>query len=265
MVDYYKILGVGTKASAAEIKSAYRRLARKMHPDVNGGSEKAAREFSLISKAYQILSDPQERAHYDRQRLQTWSGTGDIYTSNPHAQRLRRLAIQARMNRAIDRMFEDERRETFALQQAVYPTVTLLLSTFFAGMLKPSFWHTSGNLGKAVLLVLFLIAVGHLVKRFSWCFERFTHQPSPIHDSIINEEETPDSAFTPLRATAYLLIGVAVSFAIGYIINIYLGKTILADMSSFFDQSTRAELIFYPPIAVLIIDTMHSIVLKLET
>lgn len=264
MVDYYKLLGINTKASTREIKSAYRRLARKMHPDLNGNSEKAARDFALISKAYQILSDPQERAFYDKQRLQTWSNTsGDIYTNNPHAQRLRRLAIQARMDKAVDKMFEAERQETFQLQQAVYPTVTLFLSTFFAAMLKPSFWHSSGNLGKATLLVLFGVGSWHLVKRFRLCFERYTHQPSAIHDSIINDE-APEKPFTPLSAFAYLLIGVAVSFAIGTFMNGQLQYLILQAMPFFFDQVTRPELMFYPPIAVLIVDTMHSIAAKLD-
>ena len=63
MVDYYKVLGVERSAKIAEIKSAYRRLARKQHPDLNGGSEAAAREFALLSLAYKTLSDPLERAH----------------------------------------------------------------------------------------------------------------------------------------------------------------------------------------------------------
>ncbi len=59
--DYYKILGVPKGADEKEVKGAYRKLARERHPDLNGGSEGAAREFSLISLAYRTLSDPQER------------------------------------------------------------------------------------------------------------------------------------------------------------------------------------------------------------
>ena len=66
MIDYYKVLGVKTNASQAEIKSAYRKLARKSHPDVNPDSE-AGRQFALLSKAYHTLADPQERAYYDDQ------------------------------------------------------------------------------------------------------------------------------------------------------------------------------------------------------
>ncbi len=68
MVDYYEILDIKRTASAVDIKSAYRRLARERHPDVNGGSDKSARDLALIALAYRTLSNPQERAHYD-QRL----------------------------------------------------------------------------------------------------------------------------------------------------------------------------------------------------
>src|SRR5690242_2531356 len=70
VVDYYAKLKVKRTASAAEIKSAYRKLARQLHPDVNGGTEKAAREFAIISDAYRTLSDPHERAYYDKQLKQ---------------------------------------------------------------------------------------------------------------------------------------------------------------------------------------------------
>ncbi|HNO32113.1 MAG TPA: DnaJ domain-containing protein [Anaerolineales bacterium] len=64
--DYYKILGVERKASADEIRSAYRKLAMKYHPDKNQGDKKAEDRFKEINEAYQVLSDEQKRAHYDR-------------------------------------------------------------------------------------------------------------------------------------------------------------------------------------------------------
>ncbi|MCC6261718.1 MAG: J domain-containing protein [Anaerolineales bacterium] len=64
--DYYKILGVERKASADEIRSAYRKLAMKYHPDKNQGDQKAEDKFKEINEAYQVLSDEQKRAKYDQ-------------------------------------------------------------------------------------------------------------------------------------------------------------------------------------------------------
>src|SRR5215470_3709795 len=63
--DYYKTLGVERNASEAQIKSAYRKLARKYHPDVNPNNKDAERHFKEINEAYQVLSDPEKRKKYD--------------------------------------------------------------------------------------------------------------------------------------------------------------------------------------------------------
>ncbi|MCK4495587.1 MAG: DnaJ domain-containing protein, partial [Candidatus Aminicenantes bacterium] len=62
--DFYKILGVSKKASIAEIKKAYRKLARKYHPDLNPGDKTAEIKFKGIQEAYSVLSDSKKRSQY---------------------------------------------------------------------------------------------------------------------------------------------------------------------------------------------------------
>jgi molecular chaperone DnaJ len=64
--DYYKTLGVGKNASEDEIKKAYRKLARKYHPDRNPGDKQAEERFKEISQAHDVLGDPEKRKQYDR-------------------------------------------------------------------------------------------------------------------------------------------------------------------------------------------------------
>ncbi len=64
--DYYQILGLSRNASDQEIKQAYRKLARKYHPDINPGDKKAESHFKDVNEAYEVLSDQEKRAKYDQ-------------------------------------------------------------------------------------------------------------------------------------------------------------------------------------------------------
>jgi molecular chaperone DnaJ len=74
--DHYKVLGVDRKATAADIKKAYRRLARKYHPDKNPGDAKAEARFKEISLAHDVLGDADKRKEYDRALANPFSNVG---------------------------------------------------------------------------------------------------------------------------------------------------------------------------------------------
>lgn len=72
--DYYGTLGVDKKASEDEIRKAYRRLARKYHPDLNPGDKAAEDKFKTVQEAYDILSEPKKRAMFDQYGFYSDSG-----------------------------------------------------------------------------------------------------------------------------------------------------------------------------------------------
>jgi molecular chaperone DnaJ len=76
MADFYEILGVSRGASADDIKKAYRKRARELHPDANPDKPNAEDEFKELSRAYEVLSDPQQRGTYDRFGEAGLGGTG---------------------------------------------------------------------------------------------------------------------------------------------------------------------------------------------
>lgn len=275
MVDYYKTLGVKRTASGADIKSAYRKLARLRHPDVNQDSETAAREFDLLSKAYHVLSDPHERAYYDQQLNSRTSSSSILHSDNPHARRARNLAVQAKWDRVVNEVLERDRRENRERQRAVFTTVSLFLSTFFVALMRPPLWQVFDYAGRAIILTLFVIGVWHLVTRLREYFQHYTYIPEPIQTSIMREEERPEQPFTRFSAYTFLLVGYALSIGVGLFIGWHT-QDFFSDLSLLFQHRVQAvqsnllmyslitDLVIYPPIVVLIVDTMQALAARID-
>ena len=123
MADHYEVLGVERNASAEEIKKAYRRLARELHPDVNPSAE-ASERFKQVTHAYDVLSDPQERQQYDLGPQAGFGGAGfgfgDIFetffgagqrTTGPRSRRQRGQDGLVRVEVDLDEVIFGTKRE----------------------------------------------------------------------------------------------------------------------------------------------------------
>jgi hypothetical protein len=266
MVNYYETLKVSPKASAAEIKSAYRRLARKLHPDVNSGSDDTARKFAEIAEAYEVLGNTRERANYDKKLVHaSVSSTGSaVFTSdNPHARRWRQMVIEKRYNEIIDRLIEEERRETTAFQRIVYPVVALFVSMIVVAVSKPKIFSETSMIGKTIVIALFIVGVIHLVGRIRDGFERYTFDEELLHESIFDDNEPKPRPYSRWTATVFLTGGLLFSFGLGYIVGLNV-EFISASMPTLFSTELKPEFLFYPPIIVLFVDMMHAFVSRFD-
>ena len=87
-IDYYQILGIPKDASEADIKKAYRKLARKYHPDINPNDKESERKFKEANEANEVLSDPEKRKKYD-QYGKDWMHADEIERSRQQQQQQR--------------------------------------------------------------------------------------------------------------------------------------------------------------------------------
>ncbi|MEQ1607234.1 MAG: DnaJ domain-containing protein [Pyrinomonadaceae bacterium] len=273
MVNYYDILKVSPKASGTEIKSAYRRLARKLHPDKNLGSEETALKFAAIAEAYEVLGNPKERIKYDRRMVDAqFSGNGNgngdslFASANPHAKRWRQMVYEKRYNDIIDRMIAEERNEAMAFQKVVYPTVALLVSCILAPALRPSIFGDSYIIGKIIVVSLFIVGIIRIVGRVRDGFDRFTQPDDDIHESILDEGERKRKPYSRLATAGILIAAVLICTGIGLLIgfNSNIGTIILKDMSYPAFTLGAIEFVFYPPIVTFFVDGIHTIASKFE-
>ena len=271
MVNYYDILKVSQRASGTEIKSAYRRLARKLHPDRNNGSEETALKFAAIAEAYEILGKSKERARYDRRILDTQyseSGNGDsvFASTNRHAKRWRQMVYEKRYNDIIDRMIAEERRENMAFQKVIYPLVALLVSAVFVTAFKPKIFEESGVLGRIIIVSLFVVGVIHLVGRIREGFERYTEIDDNIHESILDDQDRKQKPYSRPAAAASLIGGFLLCLGVGLLIGtqIEFAANLMPHAFSPTLRLESLEFLFYPPIITFFVDLMHTFAASLD-
>src|SRR5260221_4315212 len=134
--------------------------------------------------------------------------------NNPHAERAGNIAAQARWDRVVNQILENDRRENMERQRAVFTTVSLFLSTFFVAMIKPPLWESFGMAGKAILVTLFMMGVWHLIRRLREYIAHFTYKTDDVNYSMTREESEPDQPLTRFSAYAFLLGGYMISLGV---------------------------------------------------
>lgn len=265
IVSYYDILHVSPNASSAEIKSAYRRLARKLHPDSVSGSEDTALKFAAIAEAYEVLGNHKERAKYDQKLAETTGGGESIFdSSNPHIKRWRQMVYEKRYNDIIDRMIADERLEAMAFQKVVYPLTGFLIGTILTGALRPVLFSRSPSVvGQIAIGALFLASLILLARRLRDGFERYTAYDDNIHDSILDDDEPRFKGYSRYATGGILLFAILVCFGLGLVIGEALPQ-FSAALPDIFSRQISPEMLLYPPIVAFFVDIMHSIAARIE-
>ncbi|HTH50686.1 MAG TPA: J domain-containing protein [Pyrinomonadaceae bacterium] len=269
MVNYYDILNVSHEATSAEIKSAYRRLARQLHPDKNNGSEETALKFAAIAEAYETLGNTRERSKYDRRLAeitQSANGDGQVFTSdNKYSRRWRQMAYEKRFNEIIDRMILEERRESIALQRFIFPLVALFIALLFVGIVRPNIFMSdfasewSRALIRIAIVTLFAVGLLHLIGRMREALERFGYDDQEIHESVFDETELPQRHWSRYSLLTIMVLGTVACLAIGYAIGF--GFNLTSQYGYLFADGPTVDVLLFPPIFVLLVDTVHKITL----
>jgi hypothetical protein len=249
MTDLYGLLGLTPRATAAEIKSAYRRLARKYHPDVSASPDANAR-FGQINKAYQILSDPDRRWAYDNGQFADTQRT--FYASR----QAEVVAKQRHFDRIVDEWMAHERQEAASRSHAVLIVVPLFLSTFYVMASKATIINELNLIGRMLILALALYGLVYLVKNLAIVLSRYTYHIPDHLTSVFDVREKPqDKPISRKAGLIFLVCGYLVSLGLGYVVSKFVPGRYGATLSA----GTLLCAFLYPPIAVLLVGGIRRI------
>lgn len=249
MANLYEILNVSPKASQQEIRSAFRRLARLYHPDVNP-SPTATDDFLRIAGAYRVLSDRRLRSLYDR---------GTLIDREEYLRRkARQQAMERYFDEIVDQLLRRDYEETRARRIAVTTVVSLFFSTFIFALLRPPL-ESLGLIGWFVCLILFGLGVRELVKNVRFSLKHYTFDDESTI-SLMGQHEAPQKPFTREEAWAFLIGGYIVSLGLGLLVRRYVGE--YSWMLG--NGNLLLCLFFLPPIALFFVSRLQGMSEKYE-
>jgi len=245
MTDLYRVLGVSRRATDSEIKSAYRKLARRYHPDVCSSPDANSR-FARITEAYRVLSDPDRRSMYDLgvplERKTTFYASRSAEV----------VAYQRKLDHLVDEMIARDRKEAADRSHAVTIVVTLFISAFMVAASKPNIIEELNIFGKIAIVALSGFAAWYLVKNVALALARYTYTVPRHLISVFKAEAPPNKIASRTAALVFLISGYLVSLGLGYLLhNLVAGR----DRA----PGTFLGVFLYPPIAVLIIGSFRRI------
>ena len=261
MLDYYQVLGVKSTASVKEIKAAYKRLARQQHPDLNGGLPEATRAFVQLSRARDILIDPQRRAAYDAQRSAYAAKGAYAPVVNPTVETyVRRARSDARIKKNLEKFLMIEREEARALRQAIFPIVAFLFAAFFVPLLRPHFWRSSGWPGRIVIMALVGLGMWHTVSRIWTAIKLHADDDR----TVATDDQMLAKRWSRRQALLFIALAAMGCGLLGTLIGMSFSDSLLSAMPMFFDPSIRLELLLYPWIMVLLIDAVFALSQRID-
>ncbi len=140
MANYYEILGISENATQPKIRSAYKELAIKYHPDKNGGDKAAEEKFKIINNIYQTLSDPYKKSRYDYELKYKQFRNSQVYTNSGHYQTTYQSKNKCRANKQTHTAVrERETKSNLVISLTVLGIMTTIISL---SMLIENYYHT---------------------------------------------------------------------------------------------------------------------------